>query len=65
MIVRDSEARLRRSLEDSQRREDDLKRRISELEGGQNDGEPAAKKPRTSDAEAEPSDPSPTKSQSP
>lgn len=33
MIVRDSEARLRRSLEESQRREDDLKRRINQFEG--------------------------------
>lgn len=71
MIVRDSEARLRRSLEDAQRREDDLKRRISDLESGvhegtgQDDGEPAAKRMRTSDSVAEPSDPSPAKSPSP
>lgn len=70
MIVRDSEARLRRSLEESQRRENDLKQRLSGLENlaaegtGQptdNNGEALDPKMRLSDVAAEPSG-SPTRS---
>lgn len=64
MIARESEARLRQSLNEAHRREDDLKRRISELEQQLVDrstlnpspgsysngpGEPATKKMRLSD----------------
>ncbi|OAX82085.1 hypothetical protein ACJ72_03571 [Emergomyces africanus] len=56
MIARDSESRLSQSLEDAQRREEGLKRRISELEQAlvdrellQGTSEPHAKKIRLSD----------------
>ncbi|KAK2791025.1 hypothetical protein FQN53_007214 [Emmonsiellopsis sp. PD_33] len=59
MILRDSESRLRQSLEESQKREEGLKRRISELEqvladrdtlqGNASPAEPQSKKIRLSD----------------
>ena len=53
MIVRDSEVRLRRSLEESQRREEDLLRHVSDLESQLGNptasGEPLAKRVKLSD----------------
>ncbi|KAK1143523.1 GATA zinc finger protein 3 [Aspergillus melleus] len=66
MIVRDSEVRLRRSLDDSERREDELKQRIAEMERQISDnnnspGEPLAKRIKLSDVVDQPAD-SPSKS---
>lgn len=75
MIVRDSEVRLRRSLDDSQRREDELKQRIAEMERQISDNnssgaatannnspsEPLAKRIKLSDVVEQPAD-SPSKS---
>lgn len=56
MIMRESDDQLRRALDDAQRRETHLKRRIDELErevGDLRDSEPRAKKLRLSDIVAE------------
>ena len=49
MTIRDSEHRFRMALEESQQREDDLKRRIEELERDLADGQPHNKKMRLSE----------------